>query len=177
VKSRHYDPHADSTRLARILFALADPVRLRMLNLMTGGEVSSKDIVRVLRAGAEVVSRHITSLQSGGLISTRRKGRTWHYLIRRDGTRNDLECQVIQLVFSSFRTQPDMQADLALLKKISEQRSKPKVRKRRKTAGSAQAGCAPAVNNASSYIAVATQAHPSVILQSAEIPSTEHPKA
>lgn len=168
MKSRHHNPHADSTKLARILFALADPVRLRMLNLMIGGEVSSKDIVRVLRVGAEVVSRHIISLQSGGLISTQRKGLTWHYRIRRDTARNDVECQVIQLVLSSFRSQPDMQADLALLNKISEQRPKPKAQKRRNAARSAQVVSAPAADSTSSYVDVPTQAHPSFILRSAE---------
>jgi len=178
MKSRHHDPHADSTRLARILFALADPVRLRMLNLMLGGEVSSKDIVRVLRVGADVVSRHIISLQSGGLISTRRRGRTWHYLIRRSAERNDVECQVIQLVLSSFRSQPDMRADLVLLNKISEQRPEPKAQKSRNIARSARVVSAPAVDStSSSYIDVPTQAHRSVILRSAEIPSAAHPKA
>ena len=173
MKPRCPDPHADSTRLARILFALADPVRLRMLNLMIGGEVSSKDIVRVLRVDAEVVSRHVISLQSGGLISTHRIGLTWHYSIRRDTARNDVECQVIQLVLTAFRSQPDMQADLALLHRISEQRPKPKAEKCCNAAGSAQVASAPAIDATSNYIDIATQAHPSAILRSAEIPSTE----
>ena len=183
MKSRCPNPHADSTRLARILFALADPGRLRMLNLMIGGEVSSKDIVRVLRVGAEVVSRHIISLQSGGLISTHRIGLTWHYSIRRDTARNDVECQVIQLVLTSFRSQPDMQADLALLNKISEQRPKPKVpkpkvrRRRRGDSGSAHVACAPAIDGTCNHIDIVTQAPLSFILRSAEIPSTELPKA
>jgi DNA-binding transcriptional ArsR family regulator len=177
MKSKCPDPHTDSTRLARILFALADPIRLRMLNMMLAGEVSSKDIARVLRVDAAAVSRHIISLQSGELISTRRRGLTWYYFIRKNTERNDVECQVIQLVFTSFRSQPDMQADLALLNKIVEKRPPPKVRKRRNTSKWSQARSARLLDSTTGYDGIVAEALTSVILRSAEIPNTEHRKA
>jgi len=71
-----------STRLKSIetLFkALADGTRLRILALLTGGEICVCDIHDTLKLPQPTVSRHLAYLRRAGLVATRREGLWVHY--------------------------------------------------------------------------------------------------
>lgn len=61
--------------------ALADPVRLRLLSLITaaeGGEVCVCDLTPGFRLAGPTISHHLKVLREAGLVSGERRG-TWIY--------------------------------------------------------------------------------------------------
>ncbi|HLI16579.1 MAG TPA: metalloregulator ArsR/SmtB family transcription factor [Acidimicrobiales bacterium] len=70
---------ADAQRLARVLEALADPVRLRLLSIVAAhGEVCSCDLERPLGRAQPTISHHTKVLAEAGLLTGERRGRwTW----------------------------------------------------------------------------------------------------
>jgi ArsR family transcriptional regulator len=62
----------------RMFRALSDRTRLRILNLLLGGELCVCDIVSTLRIAQPTASRHLAYLRSAGLIEARRDG-LWMY--------------------------------------------------------------------------------------------------
>jgi len=66
--------------LARLFRALADPTRLRLLNLMAGGgEVCVCYFVEILKTSQPKISRHLAYLRGAGIVATRRDGKWRHY--------------------------------------------------------------------------------------------------
>jgi ArsR family transcriptional regulator len=66
--------------------ALADPTRVRILGLLSAGEICVCHIHDSLRLPQPLVSRHLAYLRKAGLVETRREGLWVHYRIspRRD---------------------------------------------------------------------------------------------
>jgi DNA-binding transcriptional ArsR family regulator len=60
---------------------LGEPMRLRILQLLEGGEMTVNDIVAALESSQPNVSRHLQSLCQGGLLSRRREGLNIFYAI------------------------------------------------------------------------------------------------
>ena len=58
--------------------AIADPTRLRILNLLRGGERCVCEIVDILRCPQPKASRHLAYLRRAGLVSVRKDG-LWAY--------------------------------------------------------------------------------------------------
>lgn len=58
---------------------LADRNRLRIINLLTVGELCGCDIQHVLKASQSNVSRHLTYLKNSGLVADRRNGYRVYY--------------------------------------------------------------------------------------------------
>jgi ArsR family transcriptional regulator len=71
--------------LSRRLRTLADPVRLRMLHLLTKHELAVTDLTEILNLGQSRVSGHLARMSEDGLVSTRREGRFVYYAGRVDG--------------------------------------------------------------------------------------------
>jgi ArsR family transcriptional regulator len=65
--------------LADMYAALADATRLRILGLLTGGEVCVCHIHEALRLPQPTVSRHLAYLRRAGLVEGRRDGLWVHY--------------------------------------------------------------------------------------------------
>jgi ArsR family transcriptional regulator len=65
--------------LAGMYGALSDATRLRILGLLTDGEVCVCDIHGALRLPQPTVSRHLASLRRSGLVQARRDGLWVHY--------------------------------------------------------------------------------------------------
>jgi ArsR family transcriptional regulator len=61
------------------LRALADPTRLRILSLLTGGEVCVCHIHDALGIPQPTASRHLAYLRRSGLVEARREGLWVHY--------------------------------------------------------------------------------------------------
>src|SRR5271157_5100886 len=59
--------------------AFADPVRLRLLNLLAGGEVCVCHLHEALDLPQSTVSRHLAYLRKRGLVVGRKEGLWVHY--------------------------------------------------------------------------------------------------
>ena len=99
--------------LARLFAALADPTRLRLLNLMVGREVCVCYFVEILKQGQPKISRHLAYLRNVGIVRARREGKWMHYSIRRpeDAAANE----ILDTVLESLGKSEEMQADRARL--------------------------------------------------------------
>ena len=58
--------------------AVADPTRLRILNLLRGGERCVCELVDTLRVPQPKASRHLAYLRKAGLVNVRKQG-LWAY--------------------------------------------------------------------------------------------------
>jgi ArsR family transcriptional regulator, arsenate/arsenite/antimonite-responsive transcriptional repressor len=99
--------------LVRLFAALADPTRLRLLNLMAGREVCVCYFVEILKQGQPKISRHLAYLRNAGIVTARREGKWMHYSIQRpdDAAANS----ILDVVLANLAESPDMQADLVRL--------------------------------------------------------------
>ncbi len=61
--------------------ALADRTRLRLLNLMSEGEVCVCFLVEILGESQPKISRHLGYLRRVGIVASRREGKWMHYRI------------------------------------------------------------------------------------------------
>lgn len=59
--------------------ALADRTRLRLLSLMTSGEICVCFLVAVLGTNQPKISRHLAYLRRAGIVKARRDGKWIHY--------------------------------------------------------------------------------------------------
>jgi ArsR family transcriptional regulator len=99
--------------MVQLFAALADPTRLRLLNLMQGREVCVCYFVEILKQGQPKISRHLAYLRRAGIVEARREGKWMHYRIERPA--DPRAASVLDAALMSFETDPKMQADLALL--------------------------------------------------------------
>lgn len=68
----------DQRTLLSMLRAAAEPTRLRVLALLTSGELSVKDLTRILNQSQPRISRHLKLLAEAGLVERLRDG-SWAY--------------------------------------------------------------------------------------------------
>jgi ArsR family transcriptional regulator len=71
----------EAAELAKVFKALADPVRLRLVNLIAshpGGEACVCDLTGAFEVSGPTVSHHLKVLRQAGLIEGERRG-TWVY--------------------------------------------------------------------------------------------------
>ena len=59
--------------------ALADPTRLRLINLMADQEICVCYFIDVIGAPQPKISRHLAYLRRAGIVSSRREGKWMHY--------------------------------------------------------------------------------------------------
>ena len=101
--------------LVTLFAALADPTRLRLLNLMDGREVCVCYFVEILKQGQPKISRHLAYLRKAGIVEARRDGKWMHYRIERPDDARALS--ILDATLQSLKGDKDMQADLARLGK------------------------------------------------------------
>ena len=75
----HHLPH-----VVRALKAMAHPVRLRMLAMLTTGELCVCQLTAVLDLAASTVSGHLGDLRAAGLVHERKDGKWVHYRLADD---------------------------------------------------------------------------------------------
>ena len=83
---------------SEFLKSLASPVRLRILCLMVGREISVGEISETLAARQSLVSQHLALLRKDGLVTTRREGQTIWYMLA-----DDRVVKTIKLLSAMFR--------------------------------------------------------------------------
>lgn len=69
----------DLRAVGQVFKALADPTRLRILRLLSAGEICVCHIHESLRLPQPLVSRHLAYLRRMGLVETRKDGLWVHY--------------------------------------------------------------------------------------------------
>jgi ArsR family transcriptional regulator len=99
--------------LARLFAALADPTRLRLLNLMRGREVCVCYFVEILKLSQPKISRHLAYLRRAGIVSARREGKWMHYRMELPADKG--AAAILTATLASFESDRTMQTDLARL--------------------------------------------------------------
>jgi ArsR family transcriptional regulator, arsenate/arsenite/antimonite-responsive transcriptional repressor len=95
--------------------ALADPIRLRLLNLIGDQEVCVCFFVEALDAPQPTISRHLAYLRRSGLVNARRDGKWMHYSLVMPTAKDVAE--VLKASLKALRSDPDYQRDRARLNK------------------------------------------------------------
>ncbi len=95
-----------STALFR---ALADPTRLRLLNLLRDGERCVCELVDVVGGPQPKTSRHLAHLRKAGLVVSRRRGQWIYYRLAEPTT--ELHRRLINCVSECFGDMAQLQAD------------------------------------------------------------------
>ncbi len=71
----------DTEDLLEALRALGDPNRLRVIDLLAGGELYAQEIVGRLGIAQSAVSRHLSLLERAGLVRVRPRGGKRYYAV------------------------------------------------------------------------------------------------
>jgi ArsR family transcriptional regulator, arsenate/arsenite/antimonite-responsive transcriptional repressor len=66
-------------RVDLLFRAFSDRTRLRILNLLRGGELCVCDLIEVIAAPQAKISRHLAYLRNAGLVRARKEGLWQHY--------------------------------------------------------------------------------------------------
>ena len=103
------------TGTSRLLKALADETRLRILHLLGHEELSVTDLMEILNMGQSRISTHVALLKEVGLVVDRRHGRR-SLLSIAPGPAAGLSEDVLE----ENRPTPEFQADLAGLEALRE---------------------------------------------------------
>ena len=101
--------------LAGLFAALADPTRLRLLNLIAGREVCVCYFVEILRQGQPKISRHLAYLRKAGIVAARREGKWMHYRIVPQA--DEAAASILTAVLASLGNDKQMQADRTKLER------------------------------------------------------------
>jgi len=86
---------------AEVLKALGDETRLRIIGLLTHGELCVCDIMAVLNIPQSTVSRHLAYLKNTGWIDGNRKGIWRYYALVEDGS--EPKQGVLKILAESFK--------------------------------------------------------------------------
>jgi ArsR family transcriptional regulator len=108
---RDTDPSLD------LLFrALADPTRLRLLNLIADREICVCYFVEILRISQPKVSRHLAYLRRAGIARSRREGKWMHY--RLVEPKDDAAASILHETLKHLKKKPEMQRDISRLSSV-----------------------------------------------------------
>ena len=104
-----------SEELEIVFAALADRTRLRLLNLMSDGEVCVCFFVEVLDEPQPKISRQLGFLRHAGLVTARREAKWMHYSIAKP--KHPTAQRIFQQTLDALRADADMRRDRSALTK------------------------------------------------------------
>jgi len=102
--------------LVSLFNALADRTRLRLLNLLAGGEVCVCYFVELLDEAQPKISRHLAYLRRVGLVAARRDGKWMHYRMVQPS--DPVVARVLVCVLATFADDKQMQRDRARFERV-----------------------------------------------------------
>ena len=105
-------------REAQILKALADETRLRILQLLAGGELCVCELMAVLDLPQSTISRHLSYLKNSGWLQDRRDG-VWMYYRIADEI-NPLAGTMLPLLTDQLRQTRQGEADQLSLEQFRQ---------------------------------------------------------
>ncbi len=93
--------------------ALADPTRLRLLNLIADREICVCYFVGILGISQPKISRHLAYLRRAGIVAARRQGRWMHY--RLVMPQDVAASSILKETLDHLRERADLRNDLSKL--------------------------------------------------------------
>jgi ArsR family transcriptional regulator, arsenate/arsenite/antimonite-responsive transcriptional repressor len=106
----------DVRSFSRLFKALGDETRLRIVALLSHGELCVCHIEEALRVSQPKVSRHLAILRAAGVVDPRRDG-TWMYY--RLAPQADAECErQLRSLVRTFAKRSVLRSDLERLVKV-----------------------------------------------------------
>ena len=93
--------------------ALADPTRLRLLNLIADREICVCYLVEILKTSQPKISRHLAYLRAAGLVAARNEGKWVHY--RLVEPTDAAAADILRATVRRMRERPQMRQDEARL--------------------------------------------------------------
>lgn len=101
--------------LDRLFRALADPTRLRLLNLIAEQEICVCYFVEVLNAPQPKISRHLAYLRRAGIVAARRDGKWMHYKLVMP--QDPHAAAILKATLDSLKQDKELQRDFQRLTK------------------------------------------------------------
>jgi ArsR family transcriptional regulator, arsenate/arsenite/antimonite-responsive transcriptional repressor len=95
--------------LDQLFRALADPTRLRLINLMSEQEICVCYFIEVIGAPQPKISRHLAYLRRAGLIAARREGKWMHY--RLTVPRDSHAASILKSTIEALKENKEIQRD------------------------------------------------------------------
>jgi ArsR family transcriptional regulator len=102
--------------LVPLFQALGDRTRLRLLNLMSQGEVCVCFFVEVLGESQPKISRHLAYLRRAGVVEGRRDGKWIHYRITQPADAD--AARVLEATLTAIANDRQMQRDRLALQRV-----------------------------------------------------------
>jgi ArsR family transcriptional regulator, arsenate/arsenite/antimonite-responsive transcriptional repressor len=102
-------PKENAVALAKLFRALADPTRLRLLNLMSEQELCVCYFTEVIDAPQPKISRHLAYLRRAGVVAARREGKWMHY--RLTMPQDSDAAAILKSTVRALKADKDMQRD------------------------------------------------------------------
>jgi ArsR family transcriptional regulator, arsenate/arsenite/antimonite-responsive transcriptional repressor len=99
----------DAERCALLTAGIADPTRVRLLNLLAAGELCVCDLVQVLQLPQPTVSRHLAYLRRSGWVQASRGPRLAHYRLSEPA--NAVHAGLLQWVRESLPSLPGLASE------------------------------------------------------------------
>jgi ubiquinone/menaquinone biosynthesis C-methylase UbiE/DNA-binding transcriptional ArsR family regulator len=104
----------------KLLRALADPTRLRLLALIVGDELSVNELQEITRLGQSRISTHLGLLSDSGLTHARREGKRIFYKAAEIDAQTK---QVLDIATRAAREIPEYSGDQLNLKRVLARRN------------------------------------------------------
>jgi ArsR family transcriptional regulator len=95
--------------------ALGDKTRLRLLNLLGGGELCVCYLVEILGESQPKISRHLGYLRRAGVVASRREGKWIHYRLVRPA--DEQQARALECLLAIIGEEQEMQHDRSLLER------------------------------------------------------------
>jgi len=105
-----------------MLRAFADETRLRILNLLSRGELCVCDLMTVLNAPQSKISRHLGYLRKAGLVTGRKEGLWKHYSLAQ--TNSQFQNSMIQCLATCFKEVDILKRDAQRIQKLKINRER-----------------------------------------------------
>ena len=94
--------------------ALADPTRLRLLNLIGDQEICVCYLVEILRMSQPKISRHLAYLRKAGIVAARREGKWMHYRIATPS--DQVATRILRETMKHLSDKSEMKRDVSRLR-------------------------------------------------------------
>lgn len=101
--------------LTKVFKALSDETRIRMLKLLSQGELCVCEIMQAMEISQSRASRNLGILKEAGLLKDKRIGQWVHYSLNKEGTA--YHSALLQLVNNCLNDDKTILKDKEMLKK------------------------------------------------------------
>jgi ArsR family transcriptional regulator len=96
--------------------AFSDPTRLRIVHLLSEGELCVGDLVTILGMPQPTISRHLAYLRRSALVSPRKSGLWMYYSLA--PAKSDFHRKLLDCLSACFANVPELKKDAARAKKV-----------------------------------------------------------